>query len=162
MKPWAKNCNRNVFTLPGGGSSGFLLPIENLQRFFKDKAVRQRPGDFQKQDARKKVVKLLTENKKEDGKQETAFCQECRQAFISEKPGQKYCCKTHKDTYRKRLLRENRKAEGKCPQCGKPMAEAADGTYKEKLSYCQHCRDYWIKDMRRKRQRHPAEAGFFS
>ena len=118
--------------------------VKEFTAFFKDRAVKQRPGDFQKQDARKKVVKFQTENKKEDG-QETAFCQECGQAFISEKPGQKYCCKTHKDTYRKRLLRENRKAEGKCPQCGRPMAEAAEGTYKEKLSYCEHCRDYWDK-----------------
>jgi len=133
-------------------TSDITKTVKEFTAFFKDKAVKQRPEDFQRKVvAPKKVNKFQTENKEVGDKQETVFCQECGEAFIPEKPGQEFCCKTHSVTHRKRLQREKRKAEGRCPQCGRPMPEAADGTYKEKVSYCQHCRDYWERRYREKK-----------
>lgn len=70
-------------------------------------------------------------------------CLTCNQEFVSNTPRQKFCSARCRETYRKRLLREKRKAEGKCPQCGKPMVEGAKGTYKERLKYCEECRSYY-------------------
>lgn len=72
-----------------------------------------------------------------------ATCLTCGQEFISNTPRQKFCSTRCRETYRKRLLREKRKAEGKCPQCGRPMVEGARGTYKERVSYCKDCMEYW-------------------
>lgn len=80
------------------------------------------------------------------------FCLECGEAIIPSKPGKKFCCDKHKHTYRKRKLREKRIAEGNCPQCGRPMPESANGTYKEKLTYCQHCMEYWKKRYKLKKE----------
>ncbi|SFH40425.1 CRISPR-associated endonuclease Cas1 [Desulfotomaculum arcticum] len=72
-------------------------------------------------------------------------CPECGKIFTPNGNRQKFCCTKHKDVYAKRVRREKRVAEGRCPQCGEPMPEAAKGTYKEKLTYCQKCADYWKK-----------------
>lgn len=141
---------KQVIPLAKDLTSDITKTVKEFAAFFKDKTVKQKPEDFKRNTVPKKAIKFKMENKEASDKLETVFCQECGQAFIPEKPGQKYCCKTHSVTYRKRLLREKRKAEGKCPQCGRPMAEAADGTYKEKLSYCEHCRDYWDKRYKRR------------
>ncbi|WP_027363657.1 hypothetical protein [Desulfotruncus alcoholivorax] len=50
-----------------------------------------------------------------------------------------------KDAYTKRAMCEKRMEEGRCPQCGRPMPEAAKGTYKEKLTYCSKFAGNWKK-----------------
>ncbi|MEM3442255.1 MAG: CRISPR-associated endonuclease Cas1 [Candidatus Bathyarchaeia archaeon] len=136
--------------------------VKEFAGFFKDRAITQKPEEFAKEQkasnrpgrvrqTRITFTEPVASIKKQavthaEAKEQTygkPLCLECGRAFTPEKPGQKFCCNRHKDTYRKRLLRERRKAEGKCPQCGKPMAEGAKGTYKERLTYCEKCREYW-------------------
>jgi len=116
--------------------------IKTFTAFFKDKAVKQLPEDFQEAVITKLVTKSQTK-KIQSEKRQKSFCLECGEEFIPDKPGQQFCCKRHKGTHQKRLLRERRKAEGKCPQCGRPMTEGAKGTYKKKLTYCDKCMEYW-------------------
>ncbi|SPF51592.1 hypothetical protein SBF1_5150004 [Candidatus Desulfosporosinus infrequens] len=95
------------------------------------------------------IENLVTDNV--DNETSGFFCLECGIAFVPEKPGQRFCGKTHKDTYRKRLLRQKRVSEGKCPQCGRPMEQTAEGTYKDRLTYCNDCMEYWKRKYREKK-----------
>lgn len=132
-----------IIPIIDGLSSGITNTVKEFTRYFKDKAYRQKPKHFQEVVKEKPALRLKPEVPKESKQLDKVCCLECGKEFIPEKPGQIFCSKTHKDTYRKRKLREKRKVEGKCPQCGKPMSEGAKGTYKEKLSYCEKCKGYW-------------------
>lgn len=113
--------------------------VKGFAGFFKDKAITQKPEEFAKE---KSKIALVTQAK--------VYCLECNQNFTPERPGQKFCCNRHKDTYRKRLLREKRKAEGRCPQCGKPMDGGARGAYKDRVTYCEECQNYYKKRYEKK------------
>jgi len=82
---------------------------------------------------------------KQDPDNKLRECPECGITFIANTHGQKFCCSKHQNAYQKRHKREQRLAEGCCPHCGKPMPEAAKGTYKDKLTYCPTCAEYFKK-----------------
>jgi hypothetical protein len=75
-------------------------------------------------------------------------CLECGKVVIPKSSRQKFCCDRHKDTYHKRLRRETRLRSSSCPQCGGSMPEAAAGTYKERLTYCPACVEYYRRRYR--------------
>jgi len=131
--------------------------VKEFASFFKNKWVEVSPEEFARRKVSFRQMRInFAQAQKEErgserltiaiaGKPASICCLECGQTFTPQRPSQKFCCNRHKETYRKRLLREKRKAEGKCPQCGRPMAEGAKGTYKDKVSYCEHCQEYWKK-----------------
>lgn len=156
----------HIIPLVKGLTPDIVKVVRELAGIFKNKSIIQRPDEFKETQKPKVVIKSQAKPgrvkqekmnfakpkvevaKKELKKVVTGLnfiegqCLECGEPL---EPGKKFCCKRHKDTYRKRLLREKRAAEGKCPQCGGPMPEAANGTYKEKLTYCPKCAGYWKK-----------------
>lgn len=67
----------------------------------------------------------------------------CGKGFEPVSVKHKFCSRKCQDTAKKRRQRQTRMEAGKCPQCGKPMPGAAAGMYKEKLTYCGECREYW-------------------
>ncbi|MEW6183906.1 MAG: hypothetical protein AB1500_12175 [Bacillota bacterium] len=79
------------------------------------------------------------------------FCLECGEKFTKSHPRQDFCSKRCRETYKKRLMRQRRREAGCCPQCGKPMPEGAKGTYKEKLTYCPECAEYWKRRYEKKK-----------
>lgn len=97
-----------------------------------------------KQENNKARTNKPNKNKQTLGRKEQQ-CLQCGRVFIPNCNRQKFCCTKHKEVYAKRAMREKRMAEGRCPQCGEPMPEAAKGIYKDKLTYCQKCADYWKK-----------------
>lgn len=155
--------------------------VKEFAGFFKNKMILQKPEDFKDKNKRENVTKhkkqpngtisnidknrQITLKKQEnynprennpiknkkvlDRKEQR--CLECGQSFTPNCNRQKFCCGKHKEIYSARVKRERRIVEGLCPQCGGPMPEAAKGTYKEKLTYCQKCADYWKKRYEKKK-----------
>jgi len=147
---------KQIIPLVKGLQTDVSLVVKNFASYFKNKAINQKPKAFEEIENVKNLKTKQTKPLqitftellpiKETVKPipiKDKACLECGVIFTSKKSNQKFCCERHKDTYRKRSLRQKRKDAGLCPQCGKYMPEAAAGTYKEKLTYCGECREYW-------------------
>ena len=77
-------------------------------------------------------------------------CPICGSEF-PKNPRKIYCSDKCRDTAAKRRKTIKRKEAGLCPQCGKPFRKTK-GTYKESLSYCGLCKQYFHANYSRKRK----------
>ena len=78
-------------------------------------------------------------------------CLHCGKSFPPTSNNQKYCCDNCRDTMKQRKYRLQRKLEGKCPQCGKKMDyPVSRWKTKNKISYCNKCREYFKKHREKK------------
>jgi hypothetical protein len=128
--------------------------IKLYAKYFKNKMVIQKPGEFGGQqnlympdvaDSAEELVGVVGSKRIEsdiatmDSRRGERVCLECGLLFRPTRVDQKFCCATHTRAYTKRLFRNKCKAEGKCQVCGKPMPEGTRGVLKEKISYCPGC-----------------------
>jgi CRISPR-associated endonuclease Cas1 len=116
--------------------------------------VEKKPASCNKVNPAAKATAKTGVGKIEDlrGKiKDNPFCLECGEKFTRTHPRQNFCSKRCRETYKKRLMRQRRREAGCCPQCGKPMPEGAKGTYKEKLTYCSDCAEYWKRRYERRK-----------
>jgi CRISPR-associated protein Cas1 len=128
--------------------------IKLYARYFKDRAVIQKPGEFGKREnlnipdtpdnsEEMRQVDLGTKVNKDDatisGSRGNRVCPECGLVFMPIRIDQNFCCPEHS---RQNIRRQNRirwNAEGKCQICGKPIPEGAKGVFKDKVKHCPDC-----------------------
>jgi len=152
---------KEVIPLVGVLEKNIAAVVKEFARSFKNKNIIQKPmwaAGQVCQEAKPKSCKdgfhMLEMKEPEPVREEDTAAMRvcfCGKGFKPASVRQKFCSGRCLDTAKKRRQRLARTEAGKCPQCGKPMPEAAAGTYKETLSYCRECKGYYQEKYREER-----------